>query len=226
MRRSVHPARQPCEAARDGRPAPPRVGLRAARARPGACGREARLRCHRPLVFSEEEPTFGRHFAPLNLSFLSQVLRSFRSLLFLRAEDVPASPLLSSGALPFSTALHFLFSKAPAELKSPHDSAGWSRSRYSAWLEEHSAEGERLQLIQVSDSLANIMKRRRYCIHQQYIREPTLQFQFIIDNLTLRVLSRAMSPPRGPGRRKIMHTPTPLCCNCWKRALRQMSDMK
>ena len=82
-----------------------------------------------------------------------KVLRSFRSLLFLRAEDVPASPLLSSGALPYSTALHFLFSKAPAELKSPHDSAGWSRSRYSAWLEDHLAEGERLQLIQGSDSL-------------------------------------------------------------------------
>ena len=85
---------------------------------------------------------------------LLKVLRSFRSLLFLRAEDVPASPLLSSGALPYSTALHFLFSKAPAELKSPHDSAGWSRSRYSAWLEEHLAEADRLQLIQGKNSLS------------------------------------------------------------------------
>lgn len=74
-------------------------------------------------------------------------LRAFRSLLFLCPEDVPTSPLLGR-ALPYSTALHFLFAKAPAELKSPHDSAGWSLSRYSAWLEDHPTERERLQLMQ------------------------------------------------------------------------------
>ena len=74
-------------------------------------------------------------------------LRAFRALLFMRPADVPSCESLGK-ALPASVALHFLFSTAPPELKSPHDSAGWSVSRYSQWLEDHPSERDRLQLMQ------------------------------------------------------------------------------
>ena len=48
-----------------------------------------------------------------------------------------------------STVVHFMFGKAPPELKSPNESAGWSVSRYTQWLEDHPKESDRLQLIQV-----------------------------------------------------------------------------
>ena len=94
------------------------------------------------------EPLVGGNKASSEMLGKSySTLRAFRSLLFMQAEDVSDSPVLGQ-ALPFSTALHFLFTKSPPELKSPHDSAGWSLSRYSAWLEDHPSELERLQLLQ------------------------------------------------------------------------------
>jgi hypothetical protein len=50
--------------------------------------------------------------------------------------------------LPYSTALHLLISRCPAALPSPHASLGWSLARYSAWLEDHTEERQRLLLIQ------------------------------------------------------------------------------
>ena len=41
-------------------------------------------------------------------------------------------------------------------LPSPHASLGWSLSRYSAWLEDHPGERERLQLIQVRPHLPRV----------------------------------------------------------------------
>ena len=75
-------------------------------------------------------------------------LASLRSVLFAKPEEVPDLQCLKDGLLRHSTALHFIFSKSPPELKSPHESAGWGISRYSAWLEDHPAESDRLQLIQ------------------------------------------------------------------------------
>ena len=65
----------------------------------------------------------------------------------MQPEQVLESPILGT-VLPYSTALHFLFSKAPEEFNSPHDSAGWSLTRYSQWLDDHPGEGARLQLLQ------------------------------------------------------------------------------
>ena len=71
------------------------------------------------------------------LSSSLRALRSFRALLFVPAEDFPSRVgeelLASSGdggvLLAPSLAIHLLFSFAPPELKSPHESAGWSVSR-------------------------------------------------------------------------------------------------
>jgi len=76
-----------------------------------------------------------------------RLLRAFRAILFLPPEDVAAFPGLGT-TLPHSTALHLLISRCPAALPSPHTSLSWSLARYSAWLEDHRGERERLQLIQ------------------------------------------------------------------------------
>uniref|UniRef100_A0A8C1IEI3 Conserved oligomeric Golgi complex subunit 5 n=1 Tax=Cyprinus carpio TaxID=7962 RepID=A0A8C1IEI3_CYPCA len=75
-----------------------------------------------------------------------RLLRSFRPLLFQTSEHIASSQALGD-LIPYSTILHFLFNRAPAELKSPHQRAEWSISRYSQWLDDHPSEKDRLTLI-------------------------------------------------------------------------------
>ncbi|XP_064483402.1 conserved oligomeric Golgi complex subunit 5-like isoform X2 [Ornithodoros turicata] len=75
-----------------------------------------------------------------------KLLRSFRPLLFQTPQHLAQSSLLGD-AVPYSLVLHFLFAKAPAELRSPYETASWSRTRYSKWLDQHPSEKERLILI-------------------------------------------------------------------------------
>ncbi|XP_059360721.1 conserved oligomeric Golgi complex subunit 5-like [Carassius carassius] len=75
-----------------------------------------------------------------------RLLRSFRPLLFQTSEHIAGSQALGD-LIPYSTILHFLFTRAPAELKSPHQRAEWSISRYSQWLDDHPSEKDRLTLI-------------------------------------------------------------------------------
>ncbi|KAJ4940008.1 hypothetical protein JOQ06_029439 [Pogonophryne albipinna] len=75
-----------------------------------------------------------------------RMLRSFRPLLFQSSELISSS--LAVGELfPCSTLLHFFFTRAPPELKSPHQRAEWSVARYSQWLDDHPSERDRLSLI-------------------------------------------------------------------------------
>lgn len=62
-----------------------------------------------------------------------RALRAFRPLLFLEASAMAASPLLQE--LPASVALLQCYSRAPADLASPHAQAGLSPAKYSAWLD-------------------------------------------------------------------------------------------
>lgn len=75
-----------------------------------------------------------------------KLLRSFRPLLFQSAEHIATNPAVGE-SLPHSIVLHHLFSQAPADLKSPHEVAGWSLSYYFQWLDKHESENERLALI-------------------------------------------------------------------------------
>ncbi|KAF7661313.1 hypothetical protein LDENG_00264440 [Lucifuga dentata] len=75
-----------------------------------------------------------------------RMLRSFRPLLFQTSELIASSPAVGD-LIPYSTLLHFLFTRAPSELKSPHQRAEWSVARYSQWLDDHPAERDRLALI-------------------------------------------------------------------------------
>uniref|UniRef100_A0A672II32 Conserved oligomeric Golgi complex subunit 5 n=1 Tax=Salarias fasciatus TaxID=181472 RepID=A0A672II32_SALFA len=75
-----------------------------------------------------------------------RMLRSFRPLLFQTSELICSSPAVGD-LIPISTLLHFLFTRAPPELKSPHQRAEWSIARYSQWLDDHPSERDRLSLI-------------------------------------------------------------------------------
>uniref|UniRef100_A0A4W6EW20 Conserved oligomeric Golgi complex subunit 5 n=1 Tax=Lates calcarifer TaxID=8187 RepID=A0A4W6EW20_LATCA len=75
-----------------------------------------------------------------------RMLRSFRPLLFQTSELIASSPVVGD-LIPYSTLLHFLFTRAPSELKSPHQRAEWSIARYSQWLDDHPSERDRLTLI-------------------------------------------------------------------------------
>ncbi|XP_048587951.1 conserved oligomeric Golgi complex subunit 5 isoform X2 [Nematostella vectensis] len=77
-----------------------------------------------------------------------KLLRSFRPLLFQTSPKIVDNPALGE-SLPYSVVLHYLFSRAPSELKSPHEVAGWTLSFYSNWLDDHKSEGERLALIRL-----------------------------------------------------------------------------
>ncbi|KAL4226453.1 Conserved oligomeric Golgi complex subunit [Mactra antiquata] len=76
-------------------------------------------------------------------------LRAFRPLLFQTIEHIADSPALGD-IISHSLLLHFMFARAPAEIKSPHVTADWSLSRYSQWLDDHTSEKDRLALIKGS----------------------------------------------------------------------------
>ncbi|KAK1790241.1 hypothetical protein P4O66_014161 [Electrophorus voltai] len=75
-----------------------------------------------------------------------RLLRAFRPLLFQTSEHIASSQVVGD-LIPYSTILHLLFTRAPAELKSPHQRAEWSIARYSHWLDDHPSEKDRLTLI-------------------------------------------------------------------------------
>nr|KAF6469171.1 component of oligomeric golgi complex 5 [Molossus molossus] len=87
---------------------------------------------------------FCRRVSDLGKSY--RMLRSFRPLLFQTSEHVANSPALGD-IIPFSIIIQFLFTRAPAELKSPFQRAEWSHARFSQWLDDHPSEKDRLLLI-------------------------------------------------------------------------------
>ncbi|XP_069317810.1 conserved oligomeric Golgi complex subunit 5 isoform X6 [Eulemur rufifrons] len=87
---------------------------------------------------------FCRRVSNLGKSY--RMLRSFRPLLFQTSENVANSPTLGD-IIPFSIVIQFLFTRAPAEMKSPLQKAEWSHARFSQWLDDHPSEKDRLLLI-------------------------------------------------------------------------------
>ncbi|XP_042875116.1 conserved oligomeric Golgi complex subunit 5-like [Penaeus japonicus] len=97
---------------------------------------------------------------PSELGKPYRIVRTFRPLLFQTTDHISTSPSIGD-VIPYSVILHFLFAKAPSELRSPHQTAGWSVSRYSNWLDEHRDERERLQLVRgaLEAYVANVRSR-------------------------------------------------------------------
>uniref|UniRef100_A0A8D8PPN2 Conserved oligomeric Golgi complex subunit 5 n=1 Tax=Cacopsylla melanoneura TaxID=428564 RepID=A0A8D8PPN2_9HEMI len=75
-----------------------------------------------------------------------RLLRSLRPLLLQSPKEITQCPLLGD-VIPHSYALMILFSHAPPEIVSPHESANWSLLQLSQWLDKHSQEKDKLELI-------------------------------------------------------------------------------
>ncbi|EFX63972.1 hypothetical protein DAPPUDRAFT_334740 [Daphnia pulex] len=113
---------------------------------------------------------------PTELGRFYRVLRSFRPLLFQTVEHLAQSPTVGD-VIPYSLVLHFLFARAPAELKSPHQGAGWSVVRYSKWLDEHATEKERLSVIQGAlESYVQGVKQRQA---KEFAKEYAIMVQLL-----------------------------------------------
>ena len=90
--------------------------------------------------------------------------KAFRSLLVSASPLRPAAPSslgdelvdethyasVLAESLPYHVIMHYLFSYAPQDLKSPHQSLNWPIARYSEWLDKHASEKERLMVIKTS----------------------------------------------------------------------------
>lgn len=75
-----------------------------------------------------------------------RTLRALKALLPLNADEIVQKVLEGEGdcGVPPSLVLLHLFSIAPSELESPHQSTGWSVSRLSQWMDKHPNERDRL----------------------------------------------------------------------------------
>lgn len=95
-----------------------------------------------------------------------KMLRALRRLLFLASEHLLTEASGIGDALPYSCALNYLFSRAPRELKSPHQVQGWSQKEYSDWMDRQLLEKDRLAFIQATlDTYANKVRSQG---HSQY----------------------------------------------------------
>ncbi|KAL5497180.1 hypothetical protein EMCRGX_G013605 [Ephydatia muelleri] len=79
-----------------------------------------------------------------------KMLRTMRRLLFLSSEHLLTETTGMGDTLPYSYALSYLFSRAPSDLKSPHQLQGWSEQQYSDWMDKHPNERDRLVFIQAT----------------------------------------------------------------------------
>ncbi|EIE21637.1 hypothetical protein COCSUDRAFT_30131 [Coccomyxa subellipsoidea C-169] len=97
---------------------------------------------------AELEAAVAENLLPLEaVGAPHRALRAFRALLF-AAAPAPGDSLLLA-ALPRSTVLHHLYSRAPPALQSPHSRSGFSPAQYSMWLDQHSME-EALKFIRTA----------------------------------------------------------------------------
>ena len=110
----------------------------------------------------------------LGLSY--KQFKSFRNLLQLGSPLDPKQPSslgdeivdenhyiqVLNESLSYSILLHYLFSYAPTDFKSPHQSLNWTISRYSEWLDKHQNEKERLLVIKTClEAYVNLVKQKK-----------------------------------------------------------------
>ncbi|CAF0895279.1 unnamed protein product [Rotaria sordida] len=75
-----------------------------------------------------------------------KILKAFRSLLILNTEEFQNNSAIGD-VVPYDIVLHHLFSRAPIEMRSPHQVMNWSITRYIQWLDEHPNMSDRLAMI-------------------------------------------------------------------------------
>ena len=62
----------------------------------------------------------------------------------------------------FSFHAQFLFGRGPSDLRSPHQTMGWTEVRYSQWIEDHPKLADRLELTRGAlESYQQLCKKKR-----------------------------------------------------------------
>ena len=102
-------------------------------------------------------------------------LKAFRQLLLLNSPFEIESPstlgadivdethyaIVLNESLPYSILLHYLFSYAPLDFKSPHQSLEWPIKKYSEWLDKHSNEKDRIMVVKSCLEAYVVMVRQK-----------------------------------------------------------------
>lgn len=110
----------------------------------------------------------GKHF---------RLLRAVSSLLVLSAEELVRQTSEKGGAVPPYIVLFMLFGFAGPELASPHTTAGWSNEKLIHWLESHTAERDRLELI------TGALQKYRTVVRQKNISQYDVVYPLIVNYL-------------------------------------------
>jgi len=104
-----------------------------------------------------------------DLGVLYKQLKAFRHLLQTKSPlegdttivDESHYATILSESLPYSVLLHYLFSYASTDFKSPYQSLDWSVARYSEWFDKHTNEKERLKLVKTClETYVNLVKQK------------------------------------------------------------------
>jgi len=73
-----------------------------------------------------------------------RMLRACKPLLF--ATDDQVLEIVKGETVPGDIVLLFLFGRGPPDLRSPHQTMGWTEARFSQWMDDHPLLGDRLEL--------------------------------------------------------------------------------
>ncbi|XP_065074858.1 conserved oligomeric Golgi complex subunit 5 [Ochlerotatus camptorhynchus] len=113
--------------------------------------------------------------AVLGKSF--RLLRAISSLLTVSAEELVQHTSGTGGVVPPYIVLFILFGFAGPELASPHATAGWSNEKLIQWLESHSSERDRLELI------TGALQKYRTVVRQKNVSQYDVVYPLIANYL-------------------------------------------
>ncbi|XP_037030879.1 conserved oligomeric Golgi complex subunit 5 [Bradysia coprophila] len=84
---------------------------------------------------------------PSTLGKPYRLLRALSSVLVLSPEELSNQPIESGSPISPYIVLYLLFGYADSDLQSPHTSAGWTNEKLLQWLDGHTSDKERLELV-------------------------------------------------------------------------------
>jgi hypothetical protein len=107
--------------------------------------------CYKQFKAFRHLLALGTPFEPANPSSLGENL----------ADELHYTEVLNE-SLPYHVLLHYMFSYAPTDFRSPHQSLNWSVARYSEWMDKHVNEKERLMVIKTClETYVNLVKQKK-----------------------------------------------------------------
>ncbi|XP_058462363.1 conserved oligomeric Golgi complex subunit 5 [Malaya genurostris] len=108
-----------------------------------------------------------------------RLLRAMASLLVVSPEELVQQTSGKEGIMPAYIVLFMLFGFAGPDLASPHVTAGWSNEKLIKWLESHSSEADRLELI------VGALQKYRTVVRQKNISQYDVVYPLMTNFLEL-----------------------------------------